>query len=95
MLFKLIGIQHQTGDYQGRPFDNYNLYLVNLDNKAQNSYGLVPQAFTRNAKSRPYLSVKAAYLHSIVAPDQIKDIVSKTLNIDFDMYGNASKIEIR
>lgn len=95
MLFKLIGAQHQTGDFQGKPFDNYNLYLVNLENKAVNSFGLVPQSFTRNQKARPYLSVKAAVMHSLVAPDQIDKIIGKTMNIDFDMYGNASKIVIQ
>lgn len=94
MILKLLGVQHSTGIYQEKPYDNYNLYVLDENRKYDNIYGFVPMTFVRNGKRVPYLVVKAAVLNSKVSPDQIGKIIGSNLNIDFDAYGNAASLEI-
>lgn len=95
MLLKLFGVQHSTGIYQDKPYDNYNLYVLDPQSKRDNVHGLVPMMFRRNNRQVPYLVVKAAVFNSICAPDLIDKIIGKQINVDFDAYGNAAKIEIQ
>lgn len=90
---KIIGIDHQIGNYEGRDYDNYNLYCVQAASKS-GQYGLLPVRFQRNGKSRLYCGVKAAYLHTLVAPDHIIDLIGKEVVFYFDNYGNVASMEI-
>lgn len=90
---KIIGVDHQIGEFEGRPFDNYNLYLCNDQNK-QGQYGIIPARFQKNGKPRNYASVKASYLHSIVESDHINTLIGKQCNLFFDAFGNVASIEL-
>lgn len=95
MLLKLLGVQHSTGIYQEKPYDNYNLYVLDEQRKYDNVYGFVPMMFRRNNRMVPYLVVRASVLNQYVSSDQIGKIIGKNINVDFDAYGNAAKIEIQ
>lgn len=94
MILKLLGVQHSTGIFQEKPYDNYNLFLLDESKRYDNVYGFVPNMFLRNGRKVPYLVVKAAMFNTVVSPDQIKSLIGQNLDIDFDMYGNPSRIQI-
>lgn len=95
MQLKLLGVQHSTGMFQEKPYDNYNLYVLDESRRYDNQYGFVPVMFRRNNRMVPYLVVKASVMNSLVAHDQIGKIIGKNIDVDFDAYGNASKIVIQ
>ena len=49
---KVIGVQHVIGDYEGKAFDNYNLYVSkNIpDNQKAMVFGTVPATINVNVK---------------------------------------------
>lgn len=94
MILKLLGVQHSTGIYQEKPYDNYNLYVLDENRKYDNVYGFVPMQFLRNGKRVPYLVVKAAVLNSKIDPDQLPKIIGANIDVVFDAYGNPASLEI-
>lgn len=94
MILKLLGVQHSTGIYQEKPYDNYNLYVLDENRKYDNVYGFVPMMFRRNNRMVPYLVVKANVFNSKIAPDQINKIIGSNIDVVFDAYGNPSTLEI-
>lgn len=79
---KVVGVRHATGTFEGNNYDNFILYVTDSAND-QNSYGICPQA----------VKVKAKVFYQFVAPDKIKNVLNKDLEIYYDAYKNVCKLD--
>lgn len=82
---KIVGIQHRTGVFQDKPYDNYYIYVVNDEKKDENTVGVCPS----------FYKVKAALINEIVAPDQIKRLVGMHCEVLFDSYKNVALFNVQ
>lgn len=93
---KVIGVQHVIGDYEGKAFDNYNLYVSkNIpDNQKAMVFGTVPATINVNGKVKGYIKVKASVLHEVCAADKIEKLIGREIEPSFDIYGVCKEIKV-
>lgn len=81
-MIKIVGIKHNTGEFNGRQYDNYVIHCIKSDEHA------IGQVSTETFKFRP------ASLATICSLDQLQMLVNKEVKrISYDKYGNADYIE--
>lgn len=87
MYFELIGVEHKSGVYEGRDYDNYNLYaLEEIEN--DNGAGYKPTTFkVKSSKTCDIFNVP-------FNAENIKNAIGKKMNVLFNRYGFPEKIEL-
>ena len=88
---KVIGVQHNVGNFEGKPYDNFYIFVVNDENKA-NQFGVCPVQFNNTKKH--FLKMQASVMYLEVAPDHIERLVGKEIDPVFDMFNNVAKLNI-
>lgn len=91
-MYNVFGIRHQTGNYEGRAFDNYTLFVNDPARQNENvqNYGTTPVL----VKKSYGVKVKAAVLHQVVAPDKIEKLIGRSVEFYYDAHDNVSKVEV-
>ena len=91
-MYKVIGIRHQTGSFEGHPYDNYTLFVNDPDYQNANVqvYGNAPILIKKSYG----VKVKAGILHQVVAPDKIEKLIGRSVDFFYDARDNVSKVEV-
>ena len=82
-MYELVGYIRRTGEYQGRPFDNYNLHCKVMD---------PPEGMEGEAVE--VLKVKTAVVDAFTAahgPLSIGDVI----DVYYDRFGRITSIMVR
>lgn len=83
---KIVGVKHQTGEFNNKPYDNYRIYYVD-ETKQDNdgmTFGICPT----------YAKVRASVLHEVCAPDKVNKLIQREVNFFYDAYKNVVKMEV-
>lgn len=83
---KVVGVRHQTGIYEKKPYDNYYIYGVGVQNDSEDSqyYGVCPQM----------VKIKASILHEVVAPDKVMKLIDREVNFFYDSFKNVAMVHV-
>lgn len=80
-MLKVIGVKKQEGEYNGNPYKNYVIYVVDSDNQTNTVVGLCPST----------IKVKQEFLNNIC---DAKDLYQKEIEVYYNSYGHVAKFEI-
>lgn len=80
---KVVGVRHVTGVYEGNNYDNFMLFVTGSGDD-KNEYGICPVVH----------KVRSKVFYQFVAPEKIKNLLNKDVEIYYDAYKNVVKIEI-
>lgn len=83
--YKIQGIRHTKGEYEGRPYDNYKLTLSMPLILSQGETGAGLEAFEKNIKAADFRKVTG------VPISHIPYLVDCYAKINFDRYGGLGK----
>ena len=96
MKMACIGVARYTGTFNNQPYDNYELYFTDVDNKNRVA-GIVPLTKSQRIGER---SVKSLSVWKIKASDWVDeklkptDYCNKQCNILYDAYGNIAGVQL-
>lgn len=82
---KVVGIRHVQGVYEGNNYDNFILYVTQPSEDDKNVYGTCP--VTHKIRSKVF--------YQFVAPENIKKLLNREVEIYYDAYKNVVKLEIQ
>ena len=97
MKMACIGVARYKGSFNNQPFDNYEFYFADIENKNRIA-GVVP--LTKSEKVGERRSVKALSVWKVKVADwsdeKLKptDYSSKTCDILYDAYGNIASVKL-
>ena len=78
----VCGVDHKTGEFNGKPWDNYYLYVVDDTKKDGSSFGVCPTK----------VKVSAQVMHQFCSPDQIQAVLKQNVDFYYDAYKNVCKV---
>lgn len=83
---KVVGVRHETGNFNGIAYDNYYLFGVGAQNNNETSqyYGVCPQC----------VKVKASILHQVCAPDKVAKLIDREVEFLYDSYKKVALVQI-
>lgn len=81
-MLKVVGIKNQVGEYNGNPYKNYVLYVVDGDNMQNTIAGLCPNT----------IKVKQSFFEPNY---DVKSLYQKDIDVYYDSYGKVAKIDIK
>lgn len=82
-MLKICGIEHKTGEFQNRPYDNYVFYAYD-DVQQNGKWGICTVA----------VKTKSSLVHTMYTPDKVKDLIGHYVTFYYDQYRNVSQILI-
>lgn len=81
-MLKVVGIKNQVGEYNGNPYKNYVLYVVDGENMTSTIAGLCPNT----------IKVKQSFFK----PDfDVKSLYQKDIEVYYDSFGKVAKLEVK
>lgn len=81
-MLKVVGIKNQIGEYNGKPYKNYVLYVVDSENMTSTIAGLCPNT----------IKVKQSFFK----PDfDIKSLYQQDIEVYYDSFGKVAKLEVK
>lgn len=83
MKYEIVGAQRKSGEYEGRPYDNTYLHVLNVNPNVTGR-----QAGTVKLKTSAFGNIMQE--HGISA----NDLLGRTVNIAFDQYRNVESVEL-
>ncbi len=88
-MFKVMGIQRKTGEFQGNHYDNIMLHCLNDSPSVPTMAGDVCEV----------VKIKAANLGNVFAgavknDKDLRDLVGLTIYPYFDRYGTVNRVDI-
>lgn len=90
-MLKIISVIRNSGEYEGKPYENFNFFCVE-DIKDENVIcGFRPKKF----KNQYFLKVRSRDVLEKYSLDYLKGCAGYYLHADFNEYGNVSRLIIK